>query len=122
MDKVESILLEALDAGGRVLKRYAEGVDSSDVHYKDEINLVTIADLESDRPLALLRMGRLYRDRFQDLPTAEGYFEKAMDSARRSGNPAEEEQGRKEILELKKMREQMRKEAVLIDSHSNQKE
>ena len=51
MDKVETILLEALDAGGRVLKRYAEGVDSSDVHYKDEINLVTIADLESERAI-----------------------------------------------------------------------
>jgi O-antigen ligase len=88
-----------------------------------------IADLESDRPLALFRLGRLYRDRFQDLPTAEGYFERAMDSAQKSGNPAEEELARKEILELKKMREQMRKDAVLIEDagseetpQSNQKE
>jgi myo-inositol-1(or 4)-monophosphatase len=41
-------LLEALEAGGRVLKRYADGIESDDIYYKDEINLVTKADLESE--------------------------------------------------------------------------
>lgn len=51
MDKVLSILYESLDAAGRVLKKYVSGIESSDIHHKDEINLVTKADYECEKAI-----------------------------------------------------------------------
>ncbi|MEP0814556.1 MAG: inositol monophosphatase [bacterium] len=54
MATVAEILHEALDAGGRVLRRYGNGGAAKDVRHKDEINLVTAADLESEREIVAI--------------------------------------------------------------------
>ncbi len=51
MDKVESVLREALFASGEILKKYSGAVRREDIHYKDEINIVTKADFESEEAI-----------------------------------------------------------------------
>jgi myo-inositol-1(or 4)-monophosphatase len=51
MDKIIAVLHESLSAAGRILKKYADGIASTDIHHKDEINLVTKADLESENKI-----------------------------------------------------------------------
>ena len=48
MEKVETVLREALKRCGEVLKKYGGGVGREDIHFKDEINIVTKADYESE--------------------------------------------------------------------------
>lgn len=51
MDKVEAILREALMRSGEILKKYAGKMGREDIHFKDEINIVTKADIESEEAI-----------------------------------------------------------------------
>jgi len=51
MERTEATLRKALFAAGNILKRYGDGIDPSDVYRKDEIDLVTKADLECEKAI-----------------------------------------------------------------------
>lgn len=56
MEKVVKVLTEAVMAGGAVLRKYRGGLSEAEIFKKDEIDLVTAADLESEREiLAVIR-------------------------------------------------------------------
>jgi len=56
--------------------------------------LVSIAP---DYPLPLVRMGRVYRDRIHDYPTARGYLQRALEAANEDSTSADSLEIRKEL-------------------------
>jgi tetratricopeptide (TPR) repeat protein len=77
-------------------------------------HLATLEGRDVNIPLGYLRLARLYRDRLQDYPSAEKVLTQALDIARQA-NPAEVENVRKEILELKRTMRLLREKEAAQD-------
>jgi tetratricopeptide (TPR) repeat protein len=75
--------------------RYREALEQ----YRRQQDL--IASRGTNIPLALLRMGRIYRDHLQDYSSARKAFEEAQASARKSGNSGESANAEKELRDLR---------------------
>jgi len=79
------------------LGRYGEALES----YRDYVDTLGVGG--STSPIGLMRIGRIYRDRFQDYTSAERSFEEALAAAKEHGTPSEVANVRKEIVKLKRI-------------------